>query len=178
MLGLPRAIGPPRCSKAGPRARRPRPRPGVKEGRITMKLTPGETAALSAIADSSGRLVYGPMLAHRISSRFPDTSEQGAHQAAASLVRMGLAEKRSTGATGYRLTPLGKAFAGLRAERGAVEDRSAICQYSPQHTMDRAPATGTIDSGPIAGAGPPRAACAELYQPSASVREGLEADSG
>lgn len=143
-----------------------------------MKLTPRETAALSAIADSSGRLVYGPMLAHRISSRFPDTSEQGAHQAAASLVRMGLAEKRSTGAAGYRLTPLGKAFAGLRAERGAAEDRSAICQYSPQHTMDRVPATATIDCGPIVGTVPACAACAELYQPSASVREGLEADSG
>src|SRR5258708_24420923 len=141
-----------------------------------MKRTTRETAALSAIADSSGRLVYGPMLAHRISSRFPDTSEQGAHQAAASLVRMGLAEKRSTGATGYRLTP--QAFAGLRAERGAVEDRSAICQYSPQHTMDRVPATATIDCGPIVGTVPACAASAELYQPSASVREGLEADSG
>src|SRR5260370_24692856 len=173
MLGLPRAIGPPRCSKAGPRARRPRPSPSLKEGLITMKLTPRETAALSAIADSSGRLVYGPMLAHRISSRFPDTSEQGAHQAAASLVRMGLAEKRSTGATGYRLTPLGKAFAGLRAERGAVEARAVLFQYSPQHTMDRVPPTATIDCAPIVATAPPCVSCAERYQAIASRRDGL-----
>src|SRR5258708_24387323 len=98
MLGLPRAIGPPRCSKAGPRARAPSPSPSVsvKEGLITMKLTPRETAALSAIADSSGRLVYGPMLPHRITSRFPATSEQRTHQAAASLVRTALADQRST----------------------------------------------------------------------------------
>src|SRR5260370_8415631 len=133
MLGLPRAIGPPRCSKAGPRARAPSPSPSVKEGLITMKLTPRETAALSAIADSSGRLVYGPMLAHRISSRFPDTSEQGAHQAAASLVRMGLAANRSTGAPGARLTP--QAFAGLRAERCAVAAPSPLSHSRPPHPL-------------------------------------------
>jgi hypothetical protein len=60
------------------------------------KLTEREAIALKAIGAQGDRLIYGPTLAQETG-----TSEHGAHATAASLVRKGLAERRSTGAIGY-----------------------------------------------------------------------------
>jgi DNA-binding MarR family transcriptional regulator len=98
------------------------------------KLTDREAIALKVIGAQGDRLIYGLTLAHKT-----QTSEQGAHATAASLVRKGLAERRSTGAIGYRLTDAGRER--LRTLNQTPADRLAEVAMD---IIDRAVSDGTL----------------------------------